>query len=225
MGLLRGGDSGEPAIIPGKSEQSHLMQLVRGREAGKQMPPDEAERLTDVQLQLLATWIDQGALWPGSEAEVADEPEPSRHWSFQPLKPIPVPEVSPTVRSTTRPDWPANAIDRFVLQGLAKKSLAPNPSGSRAELIRRIYLDMLGVPPTPDEVHAFATDQQPRAVERLIERVLENPQYGERWARYWLDLVRFAETNGFETNRERPNAWPYRDYVIRSLNDDKPYDS
>lgn len=222
--ILRGGDSGEPALVPGKSEQSHLMQLVRGREAGKQMPPDGNERLTDAEVQLLGKWIDQGAVWPGADAETTDEPPPSQHWSFQPLQPGTPPEVADPANSATKDRWPANPIDQYVLAALRAKSLSPNPKATRAELIRRIYLDMLGLPPMPEEVRAFEQDREPRATERLVERVLQDPHYGERWARYWLDLVRFAETNGFETNRERPNAWPYRDYVIRSLNEDKPYD-
>ena len=120
--------------------------------------------------------------------------------------------------------WVANGIDAFVLQKLTEHSLTHNPPATRAELIRRMSLDMLGLPPTPEDVQAFVADRDPQAVQRLVEKILNSPHYGERWSRYWLDLVRFAETNGYETNRERPNAWPYRDYVIRSLNDDKPYD-
>ena len=214
--MLRGGDSGEPAIIVGDSEKSHLIALVSGHEAGKQMPPDEANRLTESEIQILRTWIDSGAAWPGSENESDTEASELDHWSFKPVAAV----VSPSVSS----DFVSNPIDSFVLQKLTEHSIAPNPGATKADLIRRIYLDMLGLPPTPEEVQGFVADDQPEAYQQLVERILASPHYGERWARYWLDLVRFAETNGFETNRERPNAWPYRDYVIRSLNEDKPYD-
>ncbi|MEJ7591753.1 MAG: DUF1553 domain-containing protein [Planctomycetaceae bacterium] len=214
--MLRGGDSGEPAIVAGDGENSHLIQLVRGTEAGKRMPPDEADRLSKDEIQMLQLWIDEGARWPGPEGADDDEATPSDHWSF-----LPVGNVQPP---TIEHAWVANDIDAFVLQMLQEHSLTPNPQATKAELIRRIYLDMLGLPPTPEEVQAFVADRDPQAYGRLVEKILDSPHYGERWSRYWLDLVRFAETNGYETNRERPNAWPYRDYVIRSLNDDKPYD-
>ena len=214
--LLRGGDSGEPAIVPGDSKASHLIQLVSGSEAGKLMPPDETSPLSPTEIALLKQWIDQGAVWPGSENEEADSPELLNHWSFQPVREVPAPEL--------KDPWIRNPIDAFVLQKLQQSSLSPNPPASQAVLIRRMSLDMLGLPPLPDDVKAFQADDNSGATAELVDRLLANPHYGERWARYWLDLVRFAETNGFETNRERPNAWPYRDYVIRSLNDDKPYD-
>lgn len=214
--MLSGGDSGEPAIIVGDSAKSHLIALVSGHEAGKLMPPDEANRLTESQIQILRTWIDSGAEWPGSENESDTEASELDHWSFKPVAAV----VPPSVNS----DFVSNPVDSFILQKLTEHSIAPNPGATKAELIRRIYLDMLGLPPTPEEVSAFGADVRPDAYQQLVERILTSPHYGERWARYWLDLVRFAETNGFETNRERPNAWPYRDYVIRSLNEDKPYD-
>ncbi len=214
--MLRGGDSGEPAIIVGDSEKSHLIALVSGHEAGKLMPPDEANRLTESEIQILRTWIDSGAEWPGSENESDTEASELDHWSFKPVAAV----VQPSVVS----DFVSNPIDSFILQKLTDHSITQNPRVTKADLIRRIYLDMLGLPPTPEEVQAFVADERPDAYQQLVERILASPHYGERWARYWLDLVRFAETNGFETNRERPNAWPYRDYVIRSLNEDKPYD-
>lgn len=214
--LLNGGDSGEPAIVVGNSAGSHLIQLVSGAEAGKLMPPDESERLTPHEITLLSAWIDQGSVWPGSENEGNGIGGELNHWAFQPL----LKETPPKVGS----HWTSNDIDAFILQKLKEHSLTPNPFATKAELIRRIYLDTLGLPPTPEEVKTFVADQRADAYPQLVEQVLASPHYGERWARYWLDLVRFAETNGYETNRERPNAWPYRDYVIRSLNEDKPYD-
>ena len=245
-GLIAGGDSGEPAIVPGKAADSYLLHLVQGREAGKWMPPDEKERLTKPEIALLASWIDQGAPWPALPGETADtvtkkpgkpsQPAPgtspggrpsedagddlgrttSEHWSFQPVRRAAAPPLANA--------WGGNGIDAHVGRTLQIRGIVPNPPASRADLIRRIYLDLLGLPPSPDDVERFLADDSPAAVANLIERVLASPHYGERWARHWLDLVRFADTNGFETNRERPNAWPFRDYVIRSLNEDKPYD-
>jgi hypothetical protein len=214
--MLRGGDSGEPAIIVGDGEKSHLIALVSGHEAGKLMPPDEANRLTESEIQILRTWIDAGANWPGSENESDAESGELDHWSFKQVTAIAPPSINN--------EFVSNPIDAFILQQLNERNIVPNPRAPKAELIRRIYLDMLGLPPTPEEVSAFVADERLDAYQQLVERILASPHYGERWARYWLDLVRFAETNGFETNRERPNAWPYRDYVIRSFNEDKPYD-
>ncbi len=214
--MLRGGDSGEPAIVVGNSEGSHLIKLVRGEEAGKRMPPDEAERLSKDEVKLLRKWIDQGAVWPGPDGADDQQTEKTDHWSFQPVRRISPPAIDDR--------WIANGIDAFILRKQKEHSLEPNPQATRAELIRRIWLDVLGLPPTPEDVQAFVADRDPHAVQKLVERMLSSPHYGERWSRYWLDLVRFAETNGYETNRERPHAWPYRDYVIRSLNEDKPYD-
>ena len=214
--MLRGGDSGEPAIIAGDGQNSHLMQLVRGVDAGKRMPPDEADRLSNDEIQLLEAWIDGGAVWPGPDGAVDDAAQQSDHWSFQAVRTSEPPQ--------TDDPWVTNGIDAFILQKLQEHSLTPNARATRLELMRRMALDMLGLPPTPEEVQAFVAEREPHAYAQLVERVLASPHYGERWSRYWLDLVRFAETNGYETNRERPNAWPYRDYVIRSLNDDKPYD-
>jgi len=214
--ILRGGDSGEPAMVPGNSETSHLIQLVRGTQAGKIMPPDEADRLTNQQVELLRAWIDQGATWPGPDGADDEGPLKTDHWSFQP--------VSDSLPPVIDSKWITNGVDAFILRKLTEHSLTPNPQATRAELIRRISLDMLGLPPTPEDVRAFVADTNSRAYETLVERILASPHYGERWSRYWLDLVRFAETNGYETNRERPNAWPYRDYVIRALNESKPYD-
>ncbi|HSG69951.1 MAG TPA: DUF1549 domain-containing protein, partial [Planctomycetaceae bacterium] len=214
--MLKGGDSGEPAIVIGQSADSHLIKLVAGLDPKLVMPPDEDERLTPAQIGLLRGWIDQGANWPGPDGIVTAEKPTSDHWSFQPVQNVPVPEIADP--------WIANGIDAFILRKLNEKQIPHNPPADRRTLIRRVYLDMLGLPPTPAEVRAFVADDHPDAYERLIDTVLARPQYGERWARYWLDLVRFAETYGFETNRERPHAWPYRDYVIESLNEDKPYD-
>lgn len=214
--LLRGGDSGEPAIILGDGKKSHLIKLVRGEEAGHFMPPDEDERLSAEQIQLIESWIDQGAQWPGPDGVITKEKLTTDHWSFQPIAKVTPPKIDDS--------WIINGIDAFILKKLQEKQISHNDVADRRTLIRRISLDVLGLPPTPRQVQQFLKDDSPDAYRQLVESTIQSPHYGERWARHWLDLVRFAETHGFETNRERPNAWPYRDYVIQSFNEDKPYD-
>ncbi|MFM7036243.1 MAG: PSD1 and planctomycete cytochrome C domain-containing protein [Planctomycetaceae bacterium] len=213
--LLRGGDSGEPAIIPAKPQISHLLRLVRGEEAGKRMPPEPADPLTADQIRLLERWIASGAAWSGSESEPNDDTPTTSHWAFQPL----TAQAPPTIDSS----WVRNGIDAWILQRLQQAGIEPNPPASTVERIRRLSLSLHGLPPTPADVHNFAARSDAAAWTETVQAALDSPRYGERWAQHWLDLVRFAETNGFETNRERPNAWPYRDYVIRAFNDDKPY--
>ncbi len=208
---LKGGDNYHPAIKPGHSAESPLIQLVAGLVEDMRMPP-RGQPLSAESIGLLRAWIDQGAPWP--EAEAAGLPE-KRHWAFQPVTRGLVPySVYPG----------RDEIDRFIGATLAGKQLAPSPEADRRTLIRRLYFDLLGLPPTPEQVEAFQADASPNAYAQLVERLLASPHYGERWARHWLDIVRFAETTGFEMNLPRPNAWPYRDYVIRAFNEDKPYD-
>ncbi len=214
---LKGGESGEPAIIPGKSAESLLIRLVAGLD-GKTIMPPTGERLTAEQVGLLRAWIDQGAEWEvGATSKPADEVNlTTDHWSLQPVKPVPLPtDIDPAI---------TNPIDAFVKSKLKSVGLESSPPADRVSLIRRLYLDMLGLVPTPEEIRAFVEDADAGAYERLVDRVLASPRYGERWARHWLDVVRFGETHGFEKNTERRNAYRYRDYVIQSLNSDKPYD-
>ncbi|MBI1833008.1 MAG: DUF1549 domain-containing protein, partial [Planctomycetes bacterium] len=139
------------------------------------------------------------------------------HWAFQPVR-------RPDVPAFKDKAWLRNPIDAFILARLEKATITPNKDAERAMLIRRLKFDLLGLPPTPEEVDAFVKDSDPLAYEKLVDKYLASPHFGERWARHWLDAVRFAESDGFETNQPRPNAWPYRDYVIRAFNEDKPYD-
>jgi mono/diheme cytochrome c family protein len=209
--LLQGGDFGEPSVVPGDSSASFLIQVISGENEDLAMPP-KGPRLTADEIALIRDWIDAGAAMPAGEGHQQKQD----HWSFQPLvQPVPPLMDDPWVRTP---------IDGFVLERLQANKLSPSPAANRVMLIRRLYLVMLGVLPTPDEVVQFTSDVAPRAYERLVERVLASPRYGERWARHWLDVVRFGETHGFETNRERPNAWRYRDYVIDAFNADTPYD-
>ena len=140
----------------------------------------------------------------------------ARYWAFQKVVRPPVPEV--------KDKWVRTPIDAFVLDALQRKQLSPSPSAKRSQLIRRVTYDLTGLPPTPEEVSAFLKDTSPDAYEKVVDRLLASPQYGERWATKWLDMVRYADTNGFEADKDRPHAWRYRDYVIAAFNNDKPYD-
>lgn len=207
---LRGGDSGEAAIVPGDSQGSYLLQRISHKDAKQRMPLD-APPLPDAKVALLRRWIDDAPRWKGAQAELARKKVD--HWAFEPVTrpPVPAGEVG-------------HPIDAFIGRKLANAGLESSPPASRRKRIRRLYLVMHGLPPTPQQVERFVNDRCENAWRRLVDEVLDSPRYGERWATHWLDLVRFGETHGFETNRERPHAWRYRDWVIRSFNDDKPYD-
>jgi mono/diheme cytochrome c family protein len=207
-GFLKGGTRG-PAIVPGKPDQSRLFRFVSGHDK-IQMPP--AKKLDAAKIAILRTWIESGAPWPAAVA-VDDRP-----WAFQPIKRPAIPQIR-NPQSAIR-----NPIDSFVMAKLRSKGLNLAPEADRRTLIRRLSFDLIGLPPTPEEVEAFVADRASDAYEKLVDRLLASPHYGERWARHWLDLARYAESEGFKADEMRPNAWRYRDYVIRSLNADKPYD-
>lgn len=213
---LHGGDASAPNIVPGDSSQSPLIHFVAGLEDDMLMP-SKGDPLTPEQIGVLRAWIDQGALWPddGSDHGITAAAW-KEHWSFQPL----VRPVVPVLAAAQM----GNPVDAFIRIKLDELGLAPSPAADRRTLIRRLSFDLTGLPPTPEEVSAFIADDRPAAYERWVERLLASPRYGERWARHWLDVVKFAESDGFERNNIRPNAWPYRDYVIRAFNEDKPYD-
>ena len=219
-GLLRGGDSG-PAIVPGDPESSRLIQAVRYEDEHLQMPPKT--RLANDQVALLNRWVKSGAVWPeeaaaaalAAKSKISDEDR--NYWFYRPL-------TRPNIPKPENSEWCVNEIDQFIRARLEAEGLQPAPEASRAQLIQRLYADLIGLPPTPAEVEAFEHDESVQAYEKVVDRLLASPRYGERWARHWLDLVRYAESDGFRADHYRPEAWRYRDYVIRSLNDDKPYD-
>jgi hypothetical protein len=232
-GFLSGGWHG-PVVVAGKPEESRLYRRVARLEKAY-MPFGVGEPLPADELALIKEWIEGGAEWPqdrqADEAERArqarlkdlqkleDRPvteEERRWWSF--VKPVRPPV--PVVKSVARVK---NPIDAFVLAALESKGLQPAPRASRRTLIRRVYFDLIGLPPRPEEVQAFESDPAPDAYQKLINRLLDSERYGERWARHWLDVVRYADSDGYEYDLIRPNAWRYRDYVIRALNEDKPY--
>lgn len=218
--LLKGGDTGA-AIVPGDVENSLLIGAVRWSDKDLQMPPKH--RLSPEQVADLESWVKSGAPWPaetGAKTAVKKgfdlERRKQEHWCWQPLLKAAVPEVKDGA-------WPTCAIDRFVLSRLEEKGLKPAGNADRRTLIRRVSFDLIGLPPTPEEVEAFVKDSAPDAFEKVVDRLLASPQFGERWGRHWLDLVRYAETRGHEFDADIPNAWQYRDYVIRALNSDVPY--
>jgi len=217
--ILRGGESGEPAAVPGRGTASRLLLAVSGADPDLKMPPD-GERLSAAEIAILRTWIDQGLELPATD--VTDETaERLRHWSFQPVRRPPVPVIRDAPSAAV-----VSPVDAFIAEKLTEAGLDWSPRADRTTLIRRLYLVMLGLPPTPDEIEHFLHDpaSEDQAWLSLVDRVLASPRYGERWARHWLDIIRFGETHGFETNRERPHAWRFRDWVIDAFNNDKPYD-
>lgn len=215
-GMLKGGDNG-PAVIPGNAKNSLLIQALR---QGKfEMPPDG--KLPDETIGHFVSWIRLGAPMPKSTRPPANgqrDAEPDRDfWAFQPPKKTVPPDVSDE-------EWPRGGIDRFVLARLERNGLSPVDDADRVSLIRRAYFDLWGLPPSPQAVRDFVDDRSPRAFEKLVDRLLDSPRFGERWGRHWLDVARYAESTGHERNFLYPHAWRYRDYVIAALNDDKPYD-
>ena len=218
-GMLGGGDTG-PAVVPGKSGESLLIQAIR-HEDGLEMPPKKP-RLPEPTIAEFVKWIDAGAPDPREGKGEATAGggftnEARRHWSFQPVRKGEPPRVED-------PAWVRTPVDAFILAKLEGRRWRPAPEAGRVEWIRRVSFDLIGLPPTPEEIDAFVDDASPDAHEKIVDRLLDSPHYGEKWAQHWLDLVRYAETEGYEYDRHVPEAWRYRDYVIDSLNRDKPFD-
>ena len=222
ISLKKGGDSG-PVVVPGDVEQSLLIQAVRYSGSTK-MPPKG--KLPGPVIDVLTTWIKQGAYWPVSSSLPVADPSSERseqarkHWAFQPVREVAV-HTAADAASAKSP------IDAFILERLKRVGLKMNPSADRRTLIRRATFDLHGLPPTPAEIAAFEADESPRAFAAVVDRLLESPRYGERWARHWLDVARYSDTRGYVRLKDNPNypfAWTYRDYVIRAFNEDLPYD-
>ncbi len=210
---LDGGNSG-PAVVPGKSAESRLVHALTGANDVVAMPP-KGPRLGANEVALLRRWIDEGAKAPADEVGQSTVTK-SKHWAFQPVR-------RPALPAVGDEGWVRNGIDRFVLARLEKQRIRPSPEADRATLIRRLSLDLLGLPPSPADVDAFVSDRSPGAYERVVDRLLSSPHFGERWGRHWLDLARYADSNGFTIDGAR-TIWPYRDWVIRAFNADMPYD-
>ena len=220
--VLKGGNTG-PALVPGSPEKSLLITAVRYVDPDLKMPPKN-KKLSDAQIADLRTWVKMGAPDPRGTAVASGKNhggDAKKHWAFQPVK-------RPAPPTVSTPSWAAQPIDAFVLAKLDANGMKPNPPADPRTLIRRATLDLIGLPPTPREVDAFLRDTSPDAFANVVDRLLQSPQYGERWGRYWLDLSRYADTKGDVKRQQEdphyPNAWTYRDYVIRAFNEDKPYD-
>ncbi|RMG35050.1 MAG: DUF1553 domain-containing protein [Planctomycetota bacterium] len=218
-GLLKGGESG-PAIDPAKPENSLLLEAINYETL--EMPPQG--RLPPEEIATLTKWVLAGAPWPDGlvlqpprQRPAGRKIDPKTYWAFQPIRRPPVPEVK-------NRQWVRTPIDAFILARLEANGLKPAGDASRATVLRRAYYNLIGLPPSPEQVRAFLADDAPDAFERVVEELLQSPHYGEHWGRHWLDIVRFAETNSYERDGDKPHAWRYRDYVIESFNEDKPYD-
>lgn len=213
--VFKGGELYGPSVTAGNANESPLIQFVADRDADLPMPPD-GDGLSAEEVATLTRWVNEGAFWPDG-VDLVELKDLRDHWSFQPL----VDSDPPTPRNK---QWAQHEIDRFILARLESAGLKPAARANRASWLRRVFLDLTGLPPTPEQVTAFIANDDPNAYERVVDQLLDSPRYGERWAQHWLDVVRFADTHGFEVNTERPNAWPYRDYVIQAFNSDTPYD-
>ncbi|HYV37288.1 MAG TPA: DUF1549 domain-containing protein, partial [Gemmataceae bacterium] len=223
--MLKGGDTG-PSLVPGNAERSLLIKAVRYADPNLQMPPKT--KLTDQQISDLEAWVKMGAPDPrtGKQGGIlktdADREKAKQHWSFLPLKKPAVPTPKANLKS-----WIQNPVDAFIFAKLEEKKMMPALPANRWTLIRRAYFDLIGMPPSPQEVEDFLSDDSPDAFAKVVDRLLASPQYGERWARYWLDIARYADTKGGNVNQMREQlfvySYTYRDYVINAFNDDLPY--
>ena len=220
LDALRGSYSG-PVILPGDSAESKLVHMVAGVKEGMIMPP-VGDRLTEKQIGILRAWIDQGAKWPlvqrtAAKAHAQHHRAGSTHWAFQYVR-------RPAVPRVVNRDWVKNSIDNFVLAKLEAESIKPSPEADKRTLLRRVTLDLIGLPPTPEEVAHYLADGGSGSYERVVDRLLKSPHYGERWAVPWLDLARYSDSDGYEQDWPRPHAWRYRHWVIQALNNDMPFD-
>jgi hypothetical protein len=222
---LAGGEGGE-SIVPGKPDESSLLDYISGDSPEM---PKEGKPLTADEVAALRQWIATGAVWPDDLQLVDKHENDTDWWSYKPLTRPALPNAKSEISNQTPAHRDAseseikNPIDAFILAKLDANGMSPSPVADSRALIRRAYFDLIGLPPTADEVDAFVADTDPQAYEKLIDRLLDSPQYGERWARHWLDVVHYGDTHGYDKDKPRPTAWPYRDYIIRAFNQDKPY--
>jgi hypothetical protein len=215
---MAGGEGHGAAIVPGKADESPIVRFARGDDPDMRMPPEDsgAEQVPAAGIAALVAWVNAGARWPDG-VDTARETDRMDHWAFAPV-------VRPEPPAVRLADWPRNDLDRFILARLESVGLAPAPEADRRTWLRRVHFDLVGLPPDPESVARFVADAAPGAHERVVEELLASPRYGERYAQHWLDVVRYADTHGYEVNTERPNAWPYRDWCIAAFNADLPYD-
>jgi mono/diheme cytochrome c family protein len=216
--ILRGGNSG-PILIPGKSNESKILHAVEGKDPETRMPPEPKALISKEQAVLLAAWVDQGAFISKQDLAASEVVKKTRstHWSFQPI-------VKPVIPLDNSSGWARAPLDVFIYEQMRKEGLNPAKEADELGLLRRVYLDITGIPPSYLEVDAFLNDKLPGAYERAVDRALASPRYGEKWGRFWLDLARYADSDGYEKDTGRPFAWRYRQWVIDALNADMPFD-
>ena len=217
--LLKAADSGNRAVVPQRNDESEMIRRIEAADAAERMPP-ESEPLSREEIGVLRAWIEQGARWPEESnvlqegrAEMVVTPDDRQHWSYRPLGIVEPP-------SPLHVECVQTPIDRFIVAAQEAKGISNNPPADATVLIRRVYFDLVGLPPSPEEVRAFVADPSPSAYEAVVDRLLASPHHGERWGRHWLDLARYADSDGLETDADRPNAFHYRDFVIRAMNAD-----
>ncbi|MBD3674684.1 MAG: DUF1549 domain-containing protein [Planctomycetaceae bacterium] len=218
--LIKGGETGS-VLTPGKIDESRLWAVLQHDPLDTQMPPDG--KLADQVLADFKVWITMGAPWPESDlpkvTEQGQDTAWKSHWAYQPV-------TRPEAPAIDDSDWPVNEIDRFVLRKLREQKLSPSDQADRETLLRRLKFDLVGLPPTYEELQAFKNDTSPEAYARWVDRYLASPHFGERWARHWMDVSRYADTKGyvFQEDRNYPDAWRYREWLIDAFNNDLPYD-
>jgi cytochrome c553 len=214
-GAFRGGDNG-PVLVPGDAARSRLIQAVR-RDGELKMPPEDKDKLSSAEIETLTQWVAQGAPWPKDDPSIARAANSTNHWAFQPVRKVEPPEVK-------NKSWPRGAIDRFILAKLEENRLAPSRDAGKRVLLRRLTFDLTGLPPSPEDTEAFERDDSPAALERVVDRLLASRQFGERWGRHWLDVARYADSNGSDENFTYYDAWRFRNYVLEAFQRDKPFD-
>ena len=220
-GLLAGGDSGAVVSLE-KPTESRLLKAIRHEDSDLRMPPEPAAKLADTAIASIERWLERGAPWPASEPMGTARPSDAgaSHWAFRTI-------ARPAVPAVTRSEWPRTSIDRFVLARLEQEGMVPSEPADRATLVRRASFDLIGLPPSEEEIAALVNDPAEDAFARFVDRLLDSPHYGERWGRYWLDVARYADTKGYvrlQEERQFAYAFTYRDYVIRAFNEDLPFD-
>ncbi len=205
-------------IVPGDPDASYLLEAITPHDGRRPRMPKNSDPLADADVAAIRQWISEGAKWPAGFVLQAARVDDRNWWSWRPLKRPAIPQVTAEGQA-----WIRTPIDAFIFAKLQENGLRPSPEADRHTLVRRLYFDLTGLPPSPADVEQFLHDSDPHAYERLVDRLLDSPRYGERWARHWLDVVHYGDTHGYDKDKPRPNAWPYRDYVIRAFNNDKPY--
>jgi hypothetical protein len=210
--------AGSGYVVAGDADSSYLLEVITPQDGKRPDMPKDKSPLSNEEVALLREWVETGAAWPDGYKLQEELVTDRDWWSWQPLNRPQPPQLAAREKA-----WVRTPIDAFIRAKLREHGLSPSPEADRRTLVRRVYFDLTGLPPTPEEVESFLIDPDPLAYEKLVDRLLDSPRYGERWARHWLDVVHYGDSHGYDKDKPRLNAWPYRDYVIRAFNADKPY--